>query len=107
MVRDRVRTIELPEELHQAIEEMLATTPPARWIRAAQELSERYRGPREARQAALATGPLQALGYAAMMLPATYAQLWGAMGATAARIPGWTPATMLDLGSGPGTALWA
>src|SRR5436190_18091494 len=40
-------------------------------------------------------------------MPATYAQLRGALAATAARIPGWAPATMLDLGSGPGTALWA
>ncbi len=42
-----------------------------------------------------------------MILPASYAQLWGAMAATAFRVPDWYPATMLDLGSGPGTALWA
>ena len=29
------------------------------------------------------------------------------MHATAARVPDWAPATLLDLGSGPGTALWA
>jgi ribosomal protein RSM22 (predicted rRNA methylase) len=29
------------------------------------------------------------------------------MAAAAERIPGWAPATMLDMGSGPGTALWA
>jgi ribosomal protein RSM22 (predicted rRNA methylase) len=42
-----------------------------------------------------------------MILPATYAQLRGAMAATALRVPQWAPATLLDLGSGPGTALWA
>jgi ribosomal protein RSM22 (predicted rRNA methylase) len=40
-------------------------------------------------------------------MPAAYAQLFGAMAATAARIPSWQPSSMLDLGSGPGTALWA
>jgi ribosomal protein RSM22 (predicted rRNA methylase) len=29
------------------------------------------------------------------------------MAATAARAPGWRPGSLLDLGSGPGTALWA
>ena len=75
---------------------------------AAQRVSERYRGTRPASTATpLVTGPHEALGYAALILPATYAQLWGAMAATAARIPSWQPTSMLDLGSGPGTALWA
>lgn len=103
----------LPEDLREAIDRALANVPPARWQRAAQALSERYRGPRAADIAerthagALARGDDQALGYAAMILPATYAQLRGAMAATAARAPVWTPETLLDLGSGPGTALWA
>jgi ribosomal protein RSM22 (predicted rRNA methylase) len=101
------RTLSLPDDLHDAIARALATVPLARWVREAQLLSERYRAPRTAPGAPLATGEIQALGYAALILPATYAQLRGALAATAARIPGWAPATMLDLGSGPGTALWA
>jgi ribosomal protein RSM22 (predicted rRNA methylase) len=101
------RTLSLPDDLHDAIARALASIPPARWVREAQLLSERYRAPRTAQGASLATGEVQALGYAALILPATYAQLRGALAATAARIPGWAPATMLDLGSGPGTALWA
>lgn len=98
----------LPPDLHAAVAQALATVPPARWVRAAQEVSERYRGARPAAPAAsLVATPLQALGYAALLLPATYAQLRGAMAATAARIPGWAPQTLLDLGSGPGPALWA
>ncbi|MDQ2999241.1 MAG: small ribosomal subunit Rsm22 family protein [Chloroflexota bacterium] len=100
------RTLSLPDDLHDAIVRALATVPPARWVREAQLLSERYRAPRTEPGTPLATGELQALGYAALILPATYAQLRGALAATAARIPGWAPATMLDLGSGPGTALW-
>src|SRR5258705_10468359 len=101
------RTLSLPDDLHDAITRALAAVPPARWVREAQLLSDRYRAPRTAQPAPLAAGEAQALGYAALILPATYAQLRGALAATAARIPGWAPATMLDLGSGPGTALWA
>src|SRR5689334_13535491 len=101
------RTLVLPDDLRQSIERALAGMPAAGWLRAAQQLSERYRGARPANAEPLAAGEQQALGYAALIMPATYAQLHGALAATAARIPGWAPATLLDLGSGPGTALWA
>jgi ribosomal protein RSM22 (predicted rRNA methylase) len=74
---------------------------------AARSLSERYRAERDEKQKPLARGDTAALGYAGLILPAAYAQLRGAMSATAERAPGWRPATMLDIGSGPGTALWA
>lgn len=99
--------ITLPEDLQQSITQALATTSPVKWIREAQALSERYRARRESQSEPLASGAAPVLGYAAMILPASYAQLHGAMAATAARIPDWEPQTMLDLGSGPGTALWA
>src|SRR5262245_4622792 len=96
----------LPVDLRDAIAGALAKAPAARWMRAAQELSERYRLPRAASTGALASGEEQLLGYAALIMPAAYAQLRGALAATAARTPHWAPATLLDLGSGPGTALW-
>lgn len=101
------RWIELPDDLYTSVTRALASMPTARWAQEAQALSERYRAPRGTAAAPLATGKPQALGYLAMMLPATYAQLRGALAATAARIPLWQPRTLLDLGSGPGTALWA
>jgi len=97
----------LPDDLRRAIERALAAVPAPSWLHAAQELSERYRGARPVNQQPLAAGAREALGYAALIMPATYAQLRGALAATAARIPAWAPRTMLDLGSGPGTALWA
>src|SRR5687768_977120 len=101
------RAISLPADLEGAIAGALGAAPAARWVGAAQALSERYRAPRSGGEAPLASGAEQALGYAALIMPATYAQLRGALAAAAARAPGWQPATMLDLGSGPGTALWA
>lgn len=104
---DPPRTIILPDDLRAAITRALATEPAPRWLRAAQALSETYRAAQSGGPLPPAIDRAQALGYAALMLPATYTQLRGAFGAAAARIPGWSPASMLDLGSGPGTALWA
>ncbi len=101
------RQVTLPDDLAAAIERALAAAPRQQWQREAQALSQRYRAPRAGDEPPLATGRDQALGYAALIMPATYAQLRGALAASAARIPEWQPATMLDIGSGPGTALWA
>ena len=100
-------TLALPRELETRIEGVLSTVPATQWIGEAQALSQRYRGARDAAPRRLATGRKEALGYLALILPAAYAQLCGAMAAAAARTPEWQPRTMLDLGSGPGTALWA
>src|SRR4051812_7283372 len=97
----------LPEALKAGIAQALRGVPSAQWMTAGRSLSDRYRAERTGTEPALARGSASALGYAAVILPAAYAQLCGAMQATAARIPAWQPATMLDLGSGPGTALWA
>ena len=102
--------ISLPPELESAIEGQLRTVPGSQWMSAARGLSERYRAERDPSSAAprsMAGGPKEALGYAGLVLPAAYAQLAGAMAAAAERAPSFAPATMLDLGSGPGTALWA
>ena len=107
MTNRELRSIRLPSDLHTAIAHALAAVAPARWMHEAQVLSKHYRAAAAASEQPLPLGAPQALGYAALIMPATYAQLRGAMAATAARIPGWAPTTLLDLGSGPGTALWA
>ena len=103
--------LSLPAELEAAIENVLRELPASQWVSAAQSLSQRYRveqsSLKPAKRLALATGRVAALGYLALILPATYAQLWGAMTATKSRAPTWKPTTLLDIGSGPGTALWA
>jgi len=101
------RMLTLPVELERAIAALLADTSSARWQRAARALSERYRAPRQEHGRALASGERDVLGYLAQFVPATFAQLVGAMRAVRWRIPDWQPETLLDLGSGPGTALWA
>jgi ribosomal protein RSM22 (predicted rRNA methylase) len=99
--------LSLPENLAAAIRERLKTLPASQWMSEAQALSRRYRGEREASAPALARGEKEALAYLAQIMPATFAQLSGAMAAARAQAPNWQPAALLDIGSGPGTALWA
>ncbi len=99
--------LSLPYQLEAAIEGVLHNVPASKWKSAAKALSERYRTSRTGKESSLARGFDEALGYAAIILPAAYAQLSGAMAAVQRRVPGWQPLSMLDIGSGPGTALWA
>src|SRR5262249_61520918 len=48
-----------------------------------------------------------ALAYVAVRLPATYAAIRASFGAIAEAFPDFSPQTMLDVGAGPATALWA
>jgi len=97
----------LPSNLENTIRVMLKTLPAKKWLNEAPALSRRYRGDREKLPRSFARGGEQTLAYLAQIFPATYAQLYGAMAATQAQAPNWSPQSLLDLGSGPGTALWA
>ena len=99
--------ISLPVQLETAIEGALRDLPSSQWMKAARAISERYRASRTGSEPSLVQGTHEAIGYAALILPAAYAQLSGAMMAVQARAPQWQPSSMLDIGSGPGTALWA
>lgn len=99
--------LSLPSRLENAIETALQQVPSSKWKSAATALSERYRTQRTGQEHSLARGADEVLGYAAIIFPAAYAQLSGAMMATKARIQNWQPTSMLDIGSGPGTALWS
>lgn len=110
----------LPPDLEAGIAEALRLLPSSQWQAAARNLSQRYREReavvrrnRGADASATRTPQAQirnaheALGYAGLVLPAAYAQVWGAMEAAQLRAPSFEPVSMLDLGTGPGTALWA
>lgn len=98
--------MELPAPLRQAVDTMLHGTPAAEIGRAAAILSERYRA--EIRDGRLhMNADLAVKAYLATRMPATFAALHASLDATAEAMPDFRPATMLDVGSGPGTALWA
>lgn len=48
-----------------------------------------------------------ALAYAVVRMPATYAAVRAALAQTFELIPGFAPRSLLDIGAGPGTASWA
>jgi len=98
--------MELPVLLRQAVDKALEGVALADLTRAAATLSERYRG--EKPDGALhLTDDLAARAYLAVRLPATFAAIRDAMAKLAELRPDFQPASLLDVGAGPGTALWA
>jgi ribosomal protein RSM22 (predicted rRNA methylase) len=98
--------MELPHALRIAVDRALSGVPTDKLSAAAEALSRRYRDERRDGRFHVATRQ-DALAYVATRLPATYAALRAAFAATAEVCPAFAPKTALDVGSGPGTALWA
>jgi ribosomal protein RSM22 (predicted rRNA methylase) len=98
--------MELPPVLRHAIDQALEGVATSRLAAAAQALSQRYRN--EVRDGRLhLSDQLAAQAYIAARMPATYAAIHTSLAAAAQRLPDLAPATLLDIGAGPGTALWA
>ncbi len=96
--------MELPPPLRQAIDRVLSG---ARDLApAAAALSQRYREERRDGKAHVAS-ERDALAYLAVRLPASYAAVRASFAAVAEARPDFAPKTALDVGAGPGTALWA
>jgi ribosomal protein RSM22 (predicted rRNA methylase) len=98
-----VLTAPLPEALEHALAALGGGD--ASRSRASADLTRRYRS--GAASAPVARSRDDVLAYAAARLPATYAATRIALGELSVRAPWLQPTTQLDLGSGPGTALWA
>lgn len=96
--------MELPLPLRRAVDKMLDGIPRSDIAAAAGALSRRYRD--EARGVRISTDR-SVLAYLAARLPATYAAARASLAAVRQARPDFAPSTMLDVGAGPGTALWA
>jgi len=94
----------LPVELLAAIVELSAEIQRADLARAAAELSSQYRAKGRARPQLTHS---HRLAYLASRLPATYSVISRVLREAQLRIPGLCLESMLDLGAGPGTAMWA
>lgn len=96
----------MPSALAKAIEGMVRDIDPRQLAADAQALSQRYRAglPGADRRSLTRT---MALAYAAARLPATYGALQRVFQQFTAIRPGLAPQTLLDIGAGPGTAMWA
>ena len=98
--------MELPPLLRQAVDRALSGVALADLTAAATALSQRYREEGREGPAAIASDR-DALAYLATRLPATFAAARTSFAAIASARPGFAPKTLLDIGAGPGTALWA
>lgn len=98
--------MELPSPLRIAIDQALEGASITKLAAATQALSQRYRG--EVRDGRMhLSDTLAAQSYIATRMPATFAAIHAGLTAAAQRLPDFSPATMLDIGAGPGTVLWA
>jgi ribosomal protein RSM22 (predicted rRNA methylase) len=98
--------MELPAPLRQGVDAMLEGTPLPALRDAGRALSQRYRAEIRDGRAHMASD-LAVKAYLAQRLPATYAAVRAALEAVTIARPGFSPRTLLDVGAGPGTALWA
>lgn len=86
--------------------QILSDVSPAALEKPGRHLTNLYRSER----GTLGAGPLtelQALAYVASRMPATYAAIQKVLLTVHDALPSLAPQTLLDVGSGPGTALWA
>lgn len=98
--------MQLPSALRAAVDTLLEEMPVSALKQAARTLSERYRA--ELRDGRLhMSGELAVKAYLATRLPATFAAVRASLDAIVGARPDWSPQTLLDIGAGPGTALWA
>jgi ribosomal protein RSM22 (predicted rRNA methylase) len=70
----------------------------------AQAISDAYRA---GHSSELIKSDIDALAYAVVRLPATYAAVRAALARTVEMAPAFEPQSILDIGCGPGTAAWA
>lgn len=98
--------MELPAPLRQGVDSLLEKVPLTALRQAASTLSERYRA--ELRDGRLHMAEDMAVkAYLATRLPATYAAVRASLDALTDARPGFQPKSLLDIGAGPGTMLWA
>jgi ribosomal protein RSM22 (predicted rRNA methylase) len=95
---------DLPAELRAALDARLHGLSRNDAAERAAEISQAYRG--GATSSAIRS-EADALAYALARMPATYAAVIASLNALAAIRPDFAPASLLDIGAGPGTATWA
>lgn len=98
--------MELPLALRRAVDLALNGIAVADLAATAATLSQRYRDERRDGGLCVASDR-DVLAYLAARLPATYAAIRASFAAVAKALPDFAPNTALDIGAGPGTALWA
>jgi ribosomal protein RSM22 (predicted rRNA methylase) len=96
--------MQFPPELTLALEALLDGVPRKDLAAAAQKISAGYRQGETSQPIAT---PLQAIAYAVARMPATFAACAAVFARFEEVMPGFAPASLLDVGAGTGAASWA
>ena len=99
--------MEIPQQLRSALDAELSSLPPKKIASAVANLSGRYRTGASRGGRGYLQSPEDIVAYAAFRLPATFAAVHAALEQVRDRLLDWKPRTLLDVGAGPGTAMWA
>jgi ribosomal protein RSM22 (predicted rRNA methylase) len=101
--------MKLPSPLTRATEDVLSHFDRRALAHAVEALSHRYRAQPKARQpyADVVNRDLECAAYLVTRLPATYAATYAVLQEVQKRMSALGVRSMLDLGAGPGTAMWA
>ncbi|MET8583289.1 small ribosomal subunit Rsm22 family protein [Streptomyces collinus] len=94
------------EALRGTLAELLAGLPPSQAAGAVERLIAKYRGDTPT-HAPILRDRADVAAYAAYRMPATFEAVRSALEAFAQAVPGWTPASHVDVGGGTGAATWA
>jgi len=99
----------LPAALEDSIEDQLSAFDRRALARAVEELSRSYRNPSASANvsAGVIGNDLQRAAYLLTRLPASYAAIHAVLREMRERMPDLEVRSLLDLGAGPGTAMWA
>ena len=98
--------MQLPANLRSALDELFEQTNPSELEKASNRLTRRYRD--EVLDGKMHISDKNAaLGYIAARFPATYGAVYSALDEVADICPSFLPSSQLDVGAGPGTAVFA
>jgi len=97
---------EIPSDLKAALETLIENEPSYNLKSVQRHLTSRYQQGLPT-SAALKTTIPEAMAYALARMPATYGAVYATLQALTEALPTFSPKRLLDIGSGPGTALWA
>ena len=98
--------MDLPSDLAAALDAATAELPLRELEASVERLIARYRAPGRADRPVLG-GHVDAAAYAAYRMPATWGAVRAVLAATAERVPGLAPRSLVDVGGGTGAAAWA
>lgn len=97
--------VNLPASITSAIASILAQPENSQWMDRAEKLHTRYL--QREKNTDFIQDSSDVSAYLGLRIPATYAQIYSALSQVQEIFPTWEPKSVLDLGSGSGTGVWA